>query len=209
MLNFFCSLGWSWQSQWRWQHYILQAKIQRCIITNKTYKKWKTSRKQRLIRKTVWRFQNKKNRHSIHDLWKNPVAHLGVNWLSPMNRAFISSKNYTKQNLWKAFKSKLLERGKTRTKKSTPDLFNFFAVLAGHDKVSDAGSFTSCRRKFKDALLQTKHTKNERPPENSVWSGKQFEDFRRKKTNTVFTTFEKTQWHTKESIDWVQWTRPS
>ena len=52
-----------------------------------------------------------------------------------------------------------MELGKTRTKKSTPDLFNFFAVLAGHDKTSDIGSVTSCRRKFKDASLQKKYKK--------------------------------------------------
>ena len=34
---------------------------------------------------------------------------------------------------------KLLELGKTRTKKASPDMFNFYVVLAVHDKVNDAG----------------------------------------------------------------------
>ena len=33
-----------------------------------------------------------KNRNNIHDLSKSPVEHKGFIWLSPMNKAFISSK---------------------------------------------------------------------------------------------------------------------
>ena len=61
-----------------------------------------------------------------------------------------------------------MELGKTRTKNSTPDLFNFFAVLAGHDKTSDIGSVTSCRRKFKDASLQKKVQKMKDLPKTGV-----------------------------------------
>ena len=71
-------------------------------------------------------------------------------------------------------------------------MFNFYVVLAGHDKVSDAGRATTCRRKLKAPSLQTKSTKNEGPPENMGFKGKQFEDFRRKKrTETLFSTFQK------------------
>ena len=49
--------------------------------------------------------EEKKNRNIIHDLLKNPVKHKGVNCLSPINKAFIGSKNYTKQNLKKEFRS--------------------------------------------------------------------------------------------------------
>ena len=56
----------------------------------------------------------------------------------------------------KAFRSKLLEFCKTGTKKSSPDMFNFDVILAGHDMVTDAGRATTCRRKCKAPCLQTK-----------------------------------------------------
>ena len=46
-------------------------------------------------------------------------------------------------------KLELLELGKTRTKKASLDMFNFYVVLAGHDKVTDAGRAATCRCKFK------------------------------------------------------------
>ena len=39
----------------------------------------------------------------------------------------------------KPFRLKLLELCKTRTMKSSPDMFNFNVDLAGHDKVAHAG----------------------------------------------------------------------
>ena len=63
-------------------------------------------------------------------------------------------------------KLKLLELGKTRTKKASLDMFNFYVVLAGHDKVNDAGRASTCRQKFKALSLQTKSTKNEEQSEN-------------------------------------------
>ena len=61
---------------------------------------------------------------------------------------------------------------KTRAKKSSPDMFNFYVVLAGHAKVSDADRATTCRRKFKAPSLQTKGTKNGGPSENRGYNGK-------------------------------------
>ena len=43
-----------------------------------------------------------------------------------------------------------------RTEKSSPDVFNFYVVLAGDDIVTIAGQATTCRRKFKTPLSQTK-----------------------------------------------------
>ena len=43
----------------------------------------------------------------------------------------------------------MLELCKTRTTKSSPDMFNFYAVFAGLDMISDAGGATKCRCKFK------------------------------------------------------------
>ena len=86
-----------------------------------------------------------------------------------MNKAFIGSKNYTKQNLKKVSRSKLLELCNTRGKESSPDLFTFQVALAGHDKVSDAGNH------YKQKVQKMRDL-----PKTGVWSGKQFEDFKRK-----------------------------
>ena len=66
----------------------------------------------------------------------------------------------------KAFRSKLLELCKTRTKKSSPDMFNFYVIFVGHDMVTDTGKATTCGYKFKAPSLQTKSTKNEEHFEN-------------------------------------------
>ena len=73
----------------------------------------------------------------------------------------------------------MLELCMTRTKKSSPDMFNFYVVLAGHTKVSDAGRATTGRRKFKAPSLQTKSTKNEGHSENMGFDGR----FQKKKRN--------------------------
>ena len=70
---------------------------------------------------------------------------------------------------------------KTRTKESSPDKFNCYVALAGHDKVTDTGRATTCRCKFKAPSLQTKCAKNEEHFEIMGFNGKQFEDFRQKK----------------------------
>ena len=56
----------------------------------------------------------------------------------------------------KAFRSKLLKFCKTGTKKSSPDMFNFDVILAGHDMATDAGRATMCRRNCKAPCLQAK-----------------------------------------------------
>ena len=75
-----------------------------------------------------------------------------------------------------AFRLKLLELCKTRAKKSCPDMFNFYVVLAGDDKATGAGRATGYRRKLKATSIQTKSTKNEGPPENMGFNGKKFSD---------------------------------
>ena len=44
-----------------------------------------------------------------------------------------------------------LELCKTGTKKSSPDMSNFYVILAGHDIVTDADRATMCRRKSRAA----------------------------------------------------------
>ena len=67
---------------------------------------------------------------------------------------------------------KLSELFRTRSKKSGPEMFNFFVVLTGHDMFTGAGKVTRRRRKFKAPLLQTKSTKNEGLSENMGFDGK-------------------------------------
>ena len=48
---------------------------------------------------------------------------------------------------------KLLELCNTRAKKSSPDMFNCYVALAGHDKVTDSDKATTRRCKFKAQSL--------------------------------------------------------
>ena len=59
-------------------------------------------------------------------------------------------------------------------------MFNFYVVLAGHGKVTDATSATMCRLKIKAPSLQTKSTKMEGLPK-MTFTEKQFDDFRQNK----------------------------
>ena len=77
----------------------------------------------------------------------------------------VARKKLTEAKLKKVFTKKLLEICKTRTKKSSPDLFNFYVISAGHDMANDAGRATTCRRIFKAPILQTERTKIEEPSE--------------------------------------------
>ena len=61
-------------------------------------------------------------------------------------------------------------------------MFNFYVVLAGHDKVGDAGRATTCRLKYKVPLLKTNSTKNEGPSENMSFNGETVWKFQTKKT---------------------------
>ena len=58
-----------------------------------------------------------------------------------------------------AFRLKLLELCKTKTNKSSPDMFNFYVVLASHDTVTHAGRASTFRHKFKAPSLQKKYKK--------------------------------------------------
>ena len=75
-----------------------------------------------------------------------------------MDLPLVNSSTLTEVKLKKSFRSELLELCKTRTEKSSPDMFNFYVILAGHDMVTDAGRNTTCRRK-KAPRLQRKYKK--------------------------------------------------
>ena len=84
-------------------------------------------------------------------------------------------------------KSKLLEIGKTRTKKASPDKFNFYAITTGRDTAGlpRAGA-NSKPHHYKQKVQKMKDL-----PKTWVRTGKQFEDFRRKKNRNIILDFSK------------------
>ena len=114
-------------------------------------------------------------------------------WRQKLNLTHVARKKKSEANLKKAFRKELFELCKTRTKKSSPDLFKFYLFSAGHDMANDAGRATTCRRNFKAPRLQTERTKNEGPSEKMSFNGEQFENFKLKKPrNPIFL------WRTKQ-----------
>ena len=91
-----------------------------------------------------------------------------------------------------------MELCKTRAKESSPDMFNFYVGLAGHDLVSGAGTSTTCRRKIKPHDYEQKVQKMKDLSKTWVLRGKHFEDFRQKKGQKRYSQpFKKPQWDTR------------
>ena len=84
----------------------------------------------------------------------------------------------------KIIQKELLELCKTRTKKSSPGLFNFYAISAGHDMANDNDRAITCRRNFKAPWLQTERTKNEGPSEKMSFNGETVCWFRQKNSKS-------------------------
>ena len=152
--------GWSWHGHQLWQGYHWQVQIQSSIITNKKYKKRRTFWRLGFHLKTGWRFQTTKST-KIFQSWQGE-QNKGTTTpeKQQLNMDVVNGKKLN-QNWKTAFGMKLSELCNTRSKKPSPDPFNFYVVLAGHDMVTDAGRATTCRRKFKTPSLKT--YKNERP----------------------------------------------
>ena len=87
-------------------------------------------------------------------------------WRRKLNMNQVARKKLTGAKLKKAFGIKLFELCRTRTKKSSPDLFKFYVVSAGHGMVNDHDRATTCRCNFKAPWLHTERTKIEGPSEN-------------------------------------------
>ena len=146
--------------------------------------------------KTVWRFETK---------WNTPLSlDQTTSWNTrPLNATIVDGpckhQEIKRRKIEKkAIRLKLFDLCKTRTKKSSPDLFNFYVVFAGHDKVGDAGKATTCRRKCKAPSLWTKSTKNEGHSENMGCNGKTVWRFRTiKRTEHCSRLFRKTQSNTR------------
>ena len=123
--------------------------------------------------KTVWRLQKKKRlKTKLSTFQKTQWNRRPLNTLIEYGPYNQEEQNRTKLKK-KTFRLNLLELCKTRTK-SSPDKFNFYVDLIGHDMVSDAGRATKCSSKFKAPSIQTKSTKNAGPFEGdfhgkTVW----------------------------------------
>ena len=88
----------------------------------------------------------------------------------------------------------MLELCKTRTKKSSPDMFNCYVAMTGHDKVTDAGKATTCRCKINAPSLSKKYKKMKDIPKTLVLTGNQVKDFRQEKEQDhCFRPFKRTQ----------------
>ena len=97
----------------------------------------------------------------------------------------VTRTKYPEEKLKKDFRSELLAQSKTKIKKASPDIFNFYVVSAGHDKGTDAGRGATCIRIIKARSFPTICRKNEGTFENMSLSKKTFEDFTQKKFNTL------------------------
>ena len=89
----------------------------------------------------------------------------------------------------------MLEFCKTRSNKSSPDMFNFYLILPGHDMIIDAGRATTIRRNFKAPWLQTKVQKMQDLSKTWVFTRKVWRFQTKKRTKTKLSTFQK---HPKE-----------
>ena len=98
-------------------------------------------------------------------------------------------------------KLKLLEIGKTRTKNASYHMFKFYVVLTGRATAGlpRAGK-NSKPHHYKQMVQKMKDL-----PKTWVPRGKPFEDFRRKKTETFFSTFQKTPVTIQDpkAINWI------
>ena len=72
----------------------------------------------------------------------------------------------------KSFRQKLLELCKTRAKKSSPDMFNFYVFSVGHDMVTDTGKADTIRCIMKTPSSSKKMYKKEGSPENMDFNWK-------------------------------------
>ena len=97
----------------------------------------------------------------------------------------------------KSFRIKLLELCKTRTKKSSPELFNFYVISASLDMANDAGRATTCgRNQFQSPMItsQTERTNDEGPSERMSFNAEQFENSQPKKPKNPIIL-----WRTKQN----------
>ena len=73
----------------------------------------------------------------------------------------VARKKLTEAKLKTGLRIKLFEICKTRTKNSSPDLFNSYVISAVHGMVNDEDRAATYKRSFKALWLQFEPTKNE------------------------------------------------
>ena len=108
-------------------------------------------------RKIVWKFRTIKRAKTIFSTFqtislehKHPKR---INWIWPSWTIRIKL-NETRRK--REIRSKPLELCKTRIKKSSLDMLNFYVISAGYDMVNDSDRSTTCRSTFVAPRLQRK-----------------------------------------------------
>ena len=86
----------------------------------------------------LWRTEQKNHKSLKAKTENEPCSQEEINW----------------RKTGKNIQNKLFGLCKTRTKKSSPDLFNFYVSSAGHDMATDTGRAAMRRRNFKAPWLQ-------------------------------------------------------
>ena len=84
----------------------------------------------------------------------------------------VSRKNQIEAKLRTNIQNETGAIGKTRSKKSSPDMFNLYAILTSHDTVTVVGRASIFRHNFNSPSIQRKSTKNEGLSENMGFTGK-------------------------------------
>ena len=140
---------------------------------------------------TVWKFQTKKTP-------KTPIFALRTNkrnHKTPMARSEHEPCSQEEKNRReiekKAFSLKLLDPCKTRSNKSSPDTFNFYVILAGHEMITDAGRATTIRRNFIAPWLPTKVQNMHNLSKTWVFTAEVWRFQTKKRTKTKFLTLQK------------------
>ena len=141
--------------------------------------KWQKMKDLPKLRVSTWKpfedFRRKKRTKTLFSTFqKQPSGKQGP-WARQLNKALVKSKlNKTRK---KAFSSKLLELGKTRTNNASPHMFNFYVVLPG----CDTAGLPRAGANSKPHHYKQKWQKMKDLPKIWVSTWKPFEDFRREK----------------------------
>ena len=117
--------------------------------------------------------------HSSHRE-KNKRTTRPQGWKLNMNH--VARKNINEAKLQKAFRIKLFEFCKTTTKKSSPDLSNFYVTSAGHDMAMTVAGLPRAGSISKPHDYKQNVQKVEGLLKKWVSTRKQFEIFKPKKT---------------------------
>ena len=119
----------------------MKGLLKKWVLTGKQFEDFR--QKNSKIPLLPWRTKQKNHKTPGAKTEHESCSQGGINW----------------SEIEKAFRMKLFELCKTRTKKSSPDLFNFNVISAGHGVTNDDDRATTCRRNFKAPWLQTERTK--------------------------------------------------